>query len=43
MFNHGSAPFAVKKGDRIAQLICEKIVYPDVEEVEVLSKKVRKC
>lgn len=36
MFNHGAVPFVVKKGDRIAQLICEKIVYPEVEEVEVL-------
>ena len=28
--------FEVKKGDRIAQLICERIFYPDlVEEVEV--------
>lgn len=26
---------SVKKGDRIAQLICERICYPDLEELEV--------
>ena len=30
MFNHSETPFLIKKGDRIAQLICEKIVYADV-------------
>ena len=27
--------FSVKKGDRIAQLICEKIYMPDLEELPV--------
>lgn len=27
--------FAVSKGDRIAQLVCEKIAYPTLEEAEV--------
>ncbi|KAK2103678.1 hypothetical protein P7K49_017534 [Saguinus oedipus] len=26
--------FEVKKGDRIAQLICERIFYPEIEEVQ---------
>lgn len=37
MFNHAEEEFEVKKGDRIAQLICEKIFYPDIEEVSTLS------
>ncbi|KAG9489323.1 deoxyuridine 5'-triphosphate nucleotidohydrolase, mitochondrial isoform X2 [Eleutherodactylus coqui] len=37
LFNFGKEPFAVKKGDRIAQLICEQIVYPELEEVKVLD------
>jgi dUTP pyrophosphatase len=32
---------AVKKGDRIAQLILERIVTPEVEEVEELDETVR--
>lgn len=34
-------PCAVKKGDRIAQLILERIVTPEVEEVEDLDSTVR--
>uniref|UniRef100_A0A5S6R5R8 Deoxyuridine 5'-triphosphate nucleotidohydrolase n=1 Tax=Trichuris muris TaxID=70415 RepID=A0A5S6R5R8_TRIMR len=30
LFNLGKDKFCVKRGDRIAQLICEKIVYPDL-------------
>ena len=29
--------FEVKKGDWIAQLICERIFYPEIEEVQVLD------
>lgn len=38
LFNHGSKDYDVKKGDRIAQLICERIFYPevDVQEVRIL-------
>ncbi|XP_023312159.1 deoxyuridine 5'-triphosphate nucleotidohydrolase-like [Anoplophora glabripennis] len=39
LFNHSDEDFLVKKGDRIAQLICEKIFYPELEEVDVLEKK----
>ena len=34
-------PFAVKKGDRVAQLILERIVTPAVEEVEDLDDTTR--
>ncbi|XP_054988451.1 deoxyuridine 5'-triphosphate nucleotidohydrolase, mitochondrial isoform X1 [Sorex araneus] len=37
LFNFGKETFEVKKGDRIAQLICERIFYPEIEEVQVLE------
>ncbi len=37
MFNHSDSDFPVAKGDRIAQLICEKIFYPILEEAKTLS------
>uniref|UniRef100_A0A8C0D690 Deoxyuridine 5'-triphosphate nucleotidohydrolase n=1 Tax=Balaenoptera musculus TaxID=9771 RepID=A0A8C0D690_BALMU len=37
LFNFGKEKFEVKKGDRIAQLICEQIFYPEIEEVQVLD------
>ena len=41
LFNHGDQDFEVKMGDRIAQLILEKIDTPPVEEVQGLSDTVR--
>jgi len=41
MFNHGPHDYDVKKGDRIAQLICERIFYPELEEVEELDETKR--
>lgn len=37
LFNHSDVDFEVKAGDRIAQLIIEKIVTPEVEEVDDLD------
>jgi dUTP pyrophosphatase len=37
LFNHGEADFEVKRGDRIAQLILERICMADVVEVSELS------
>nr|XP_056721804.1 deoxyuridine 5'-triphosphate nucleotidohydrolase, mitochondrial [Euleptes europaea] len=37
LFNFGKETFKVKRGDRIAQLICERIYYPELEEVQVLD------
>jgi len=37
MFNHADQVFKVKKGDRIAQLVCEKIAYPEIHEMKTLD------
>jgi len=37
LFNFGEKEFEIKKGDRIAQLILEKIITPEVEEVADLD------
>uniref|UniRef100_A0A3P8U8U5 Deoxyuridine 5'-triphosphate nucleotidohydrolase n=1 Tax=Amphiprion percula TaxID=161767 RepID=A0A3P8U8U5_AMPPE len=37
LFNFSKDTFEVKKGDRVAQLVCEKICYPDLEEQETLD------
>lgn len=41
LFNHSDVAFSVVKGDRIAQLICERIFYPTLEEVKSLSETER--
>lgn len=41
LFNWGDADFEIQKGDRIAQLIVELIVLPDVVEVENLESTER--
>ncbi|XP_052097555.1 deoxyuridine 5'-triphosphate nucleotidohydrolase-like [Mytilus californianus] len=41
MFNFGEQEFVVNKGDRIAQLICERIYIPELEECENLNKTER--
>ncbi|XP_060075207.1 deoxyuridine 5'-triphosphate nucleotidohydrolase, mitochondrial-like [Ylistrum balloti] len=37
LFNHSENEFKVNKGDRIAQLICERIYTPELEECEKLD------
>lgn len=37
LFNHSDIDFEVKRGDRIAQFICERIFYPVLEEVKSLT------
>ncbi|XP_015065379.1 deoxyuridine 5'-triphosphate nucleotidohydrolase [Solanum pennellii] len=41
LFNHSEVDFEVKAGDRIAQLIVQKIVTPEVEQVDDLDSTVR--
>ena len=40
LFNHGGQDFEVKMGDRIAQLILEKIDAPPMKEVQGLDETV---
>ena len=37
LFNHSDTPFIINRGDRNAQLICEKIYYHELELVEELN------
>lgn len=41
LFNHSDKDFEVKKGDRIAQLICERIFYPELVEEKTLDETER--
>lgn len=41
LFNHSDADFEVKVGDRIAQLIIEQIITPNVIEVDDLDSTER--
>lgn len=38
LFNHSDEDFPVSKGDRVAQLICERIAYAEAVEVKVVFK-----
>jgi len=35
LFNHSDKDFTINVGDKVAQLICEKIAYPEIVELEV--------
>lgn len=41
IFNHSLKYFQISKGDRIAQLICEKIMEPELKEVLLLDNTER--
>lgn len=41
LFNHSNEDFKIAAGDRIAQLICEKIIYPELQEVDSLNDTAR--
>ncbi|GAX14363.1 dUTP pyrophosphatase [Fistulifera solaris] len=41
LFNLSDKDFEIKRGDRIAQLILEQIVIPEIQEVEDLSETTR--
>ena len=38
IFNHSETDFIIKVGDRVAQLICEKISYPDLQIIDELDE-----
>ncbi|XP_053179242.1 deoxyuridine 5'-triphosphate nucleotidohydrolase, mitochondrial [Scomber japonicus] len=37
LFNFSKETFEVKKGDRVAQLVCERICYPELQEQQTLD------
>ncbi|ODN01383.1 Deoxyuridine 5'-triphosphate nucleotidohydrolase, mitochondrial [Orchesella cincta] len=41
LFNYSDEDFVIAEGDRVAQLICEKIEYPEIEEVKSLDETER--
>ena len=41
LFNHSSTPFQIRRGERVAQIICEKIAYPEICEVQALNNTER--
>jgi len=41
LYNHGFENYTIKKGDKIAQLILEKIITPEVVQVDELDDTVR--
>ncbi|XP_026175495.1 deoxyuridine 5'-triphosphate nucleotidohydrolase, mitochondrial isoform X1 [Mastacembelus armatus] len=41
LFNFSKETFEVKKGDRVAQLVCERICYPDLVEQKTLDETER--
>jgi dUTP pyrophosphatase len=41
LFNHSDADFAVRPGDRIAQMVVERVAAPEVDEVDDLDATVR--
>jgi dUTP pyrophosphatase len=41
LFNHTNIPYQIRRGDRIAHLICDRIFYPIIEEVEELDSTER--
>lgn len=41
LFNHSDSDFQVKEGDRVAQLIIERIYTPEIVVVEELEESVR--
>ena len=41
LFNHAEKDFDIKQGDRIAQLVLERIYTPEIVEVRDLEESVR--
>lgn len=37
LINHGSKPYTVQRGDRVAQMIISQVVQPEIQEVEQLD------
>ena len=42
LVNRSRRPYTIHAGDRIAQLICEKIEYPNLEEIKELPQSTKR-
>jgi dUTP pyrophosphatase len=41
LFNYSVTPFQIRRGDRVAQLICEEIVIPEIMELGETEREPR--
>ena len=41
LYNHGETEYVIRGGARIAQLICQKIIYPQLREVSEMDDTAR--
>ena len=41
MINHGSAPFVIKRGERVAQMVLQEVIKADIVVVDDLDDTVR--
>jgi len=41
MINHGREPFAIRRGERVAQMVIKEVVRSDIEVTEELDETVR--
>lgn len=43
LYNHGSAPYCIQRGDKITQLVILPVILPDLEQVYQLEDTERGC
>lgn len=43
LYNHGSDPYCIQRGDKITQLVILPVILPDLEQVEMLEDTERGC
>lgn len=43
LYNHGSDPYCIQRGDKITQLVILPVILPDLEQVEKLDDTERGC
>lgn len=43
LINHGTAPFVIKRGDRIAQLVFQRVLRAELKLTDELNRTLRAC